>query len=223
MGRSFLVKELSICAFNSKSAHHLIHLVYGPVAKRGLREHLGIDFGWSESNTHIEMLQQTPITQVASNTQTDDEIVLRDHDNEAEDSSGVNENDMIAVASSLMDATNSVDGMDMDAVEDDAAATQDRNNTSSLTDANNDDDMDVDDVKDIALVDEVGCNGPDEDEEDEAVGNLMDSSRNEQEYSDGEKQKYRARSLHYIESCRECKNARQRQYILLEAEITSFV
>ena len=74
-------------------------------------------------------------------------------------------------------------------MEDDAAVTQDRNNASSLTDANNDDDMDVDDVEDMALVDEVGCNGPDEDEEDEAVGNLMDSSRNEQEYSDGEKQK----------------------------------
>jgi hypothetical protein len=45
--------------------------------------------------------------------------------------------------------------MDMHAVEDDAAVTQDRNNTSSLTDANNDDDvdMDVDDVEDMALVD----------------------------------------------------------------------
>jgi hypothetical protein len=109
--RSFLVEELSFCAFNSRSAHHFIHLVYGPNAKQELREHLGIDFGWSESNTHIEMLQQPPITQVASNTQTDDEVVAGDHDNDAEDSSGVNENDMrIGIASSFMDASNSVDG-----------------------------------------------------------------------------------------------------------------
>jgi hypothetical protein len=83
------------------------------------------------------MLQQPPITQVACNSQTDDEVVARNHDNEAEDSSGVNENDMIAIASSLMDATNSVDGMDMDAVEDDTAVTQDHNNASLLKDANN--------------------------------------------------------------------------------------
>ena len=70
-------------------------------------------------------------------------------------------------------------------MEDDAAVTQDRNNASSLTDANNDDDMDVDDVEDMALVDEVGCNGPDEDDEDKAaVVNLMDGFRNEQEHGD---------------------------------------
>jgi len=56
--RSILVNECSICAIASSSSHQLLHKVYGPKSINQLKEHLGIEFGWRETNTHIIMLPQ---------------------------------------------------------------------------------------------------------------------------------------------------------------------
>jgi hypothetical protein len=56
--RTILVNECSICAIASSSGHQLLHKVYGPNSINQLKEHLGIEFGWRESNTHIIMLPQ---------------------------------------------------------------------------------------------------------------------------------------------------------------------